>query len=75
MEQISKIEIGTKFIRRNSRNNVIEEVTDIHTTFNSAGKVVRRVFVAKHEFMGQDIFDYEVPESTITLGKNLTNNS
>jgi hypothetical protein len=44
-------------------------VTDILSTFNSKGDLVRIRYVATHTFMFRTITDYDVIETTIARGK------
>lgn len=43
-------------------------VVDILWTYNSAGECVKVRYVATHEFMGQLLTDYDVPEITVARG-------
>jgi hypothetical protein len=56
------IAIGTKYKNRKGQTCT---VTDIHTTTNTAGEVVRVRYVAAHEFCGQNITERDIPETTI----------
>lgn len=59
--------IGTQFTSRGKSPRLCT-VVDIYTTINHAGEVVKVLYVATHEFMGQTITDREVPEVTISMG-------
>jgi hypothetical protein len=43
-------------------------VTDILTTYNSKGELVKTRYVSTHEFMGQTVTEYDVPASAISMG-------
>lgn len=62
--------IGYKFI--NKRTKEEEEVVDIYTTTNSKNQIISIRYVCSHKFMGQDVINSDVCESTIALSK--TNN-
>ena len=64
------IEIGTKFIRKGYKHPKEEEVIDIHTTRNAIGEIVKVRYVCAHEFMGQQVIDYDVPKTTILRAIN-----
>jgi len=59
--------IGTKFKTggKAPRDCII---TDIHTTLNSKGEVVKIRYVATHEFMGQTITDLDVCPVIVARG-------
>ncbi len=57
--------IGTKFIRYSRAEKQVETVVDIYTTRNNAGDVVKVRYVATHEFLDQEVADYDIPEVTI----------
>ena len=61
-----QFKIGTKFKR--NHKNYVETVIDILTTTNHIGEVVKIVYVSEHDFIGQKIKDYEVPQATIARG-------
>lgn len=48
--------IGTKFLRRTKYRRLVT-ITDIHTTKNLAGDIIKLEYVASHEFMGQNLSD------------------
>lgn len=60
-----RFSIGTKFIRYSRAEKQVETIVDIYTTHNNAGEVVKVRYVATHEFMGQEVADYDIPEATI----------
>lgn len=60
--------IGTKFIK-NSKHKDVYTVIDKHTTTNSKGEIVKTVYVAETNFMGQIVIDYKVPQSTVIRGQ------
>ena len=59
--------IGTQFVKKGIRNEIYT-IEDIYTTVNSAGEIVKTVYVASSLFCGQKVFDYEVPAATIARG-------
>lgn len=64
-----KVEIGMKFkMGGKKRKNDIYTVEDIYTTYNSKKEVVRVTYVASHIFLGQKVFNYDVPAATIIRG-------
>lgn len=56
--------VGTKFHSGGKRADVCT-VTDVLTTYNLAGDVVRIRYVATHQFMGQTVTDSDVVAVTI----------
>ena len=61
--------IGTQFIRTMSKRKDIETVIDIHTTTSSlTGEIVKIRYACSHNFLGQDIVDYDVNATTISRG-------
>lgn len=54
--------IGTSYLGKQRRLTVI---VDFWTTRNLAGEIVRECYVTEHDFLGQKILDYNVPEATI----------
>ena len=56
--------IGTKFL---SSGKDVCTVVDILKTYNNAGELVRIRYVAAHPFMGQDVYDYDVVDTTIAM--------
>jgi len=61
-----KYPIGTKFFSRGKSQNLCT-VVDVLRTYNSAEDLVRVRYVCTHEFMGQTVTDYDVPETSITM--------
>jgi len=59
--------IGYQFIRMGGarRKRQVETITDVLTTTNLAGDVVKTRYVATHEFCGQTITDCDVIPTTI----------
>jgi hypothetical protein len=43
-------------------------IVDIYYTYNLLGKLVKFRYVAQHEFMGQLVTDYDVPETSVDMG-------
>ena len=66
------IEIGTQFIRRNTKRRDIETVVDIYTTKDFNGYIKRVTYLAEHDFLGQNLKE-EIPGSTILRSEILTN--
>ncbi len=48
-------------------------VTDIYSTYNSRGELVQIRYVSTHEFNGQTITVYDIPEATIARGTEQLN--
>lgn len=65
MGKTSTAAIGTRFTRATGRERSVETVTDVLTTTNSKGEVVSVRYVATHEFCGQTVTDYDVPQATL----------
>lgn len=63
----AKYQIGTTFATRGKHSKLCT-VVDILKTYNSQGELVKVRYVATHEFMGQTVTDYDVPETTIAMG-------
>jgi hypothetical protein len=59
--------IGDKYITRGRRKDVCT-IIDIHTTTNASDEVVKITYVATHDFLGQIVTNYEVYETTISMG-------
>lgn len=59
--------VGTTYKTR-GRSPRLCTVVDIHVTRNLAGDVVKTRYVSTHEFMGQTLTDYDVVETTISMG-------
>jgi len=59
--------IGQQFYTR-GRVPHLCTVTDIYTTRNAAGDLVKISYVATHQLAGQIVTDYDVPEATIARG-------
>lgn len=62
-----KFPIGTQYRTRGKAPRTCT-VTDQLTTYNSAGDVVKRRYVATHEFCGQTVTESDVVEATIAIG-------
>lgn len=65
MIQREDIKIGLKFVRPHTKRKDVETITDILSTYNSKGELVRTRYVATHEFMGQQIADSDIVIVTI----------
>ena len=59
--------IGTKYMSGGKAKNVCT-ITDIHTTTNLAGEIVKQRYVSTHIFLGQTVTDYDVCAVTIARG-------
>lgn len=59
--------IGLKF-KKNGVKNIIFTVDDVYTVTNSKGEIIKQYFTAYNDNLGQRIFDYEVPVSTVIRG-------
>lgn len=59
------IKIGLQFVRPWTKRKDVETITDIWETRNSAGKLVETRYVAKHEFLGQQVTDSDIVIVTI----------
>jgi hypothetical protein len=59
--------IGQQFYTRGKVRRLCT-IVDIHSTYNASGELVRIRYVATHEFMGQLVHDYDVPDSTVAMG-------
>lgn len=66
-ERQAKFPIGTQFIKVSAKGKRRDlcTVVDIYRTYNSEGKLVSLRYVAEHNFMGQNVMDYDVVETTI----------
>ena len=62
-----KYPIGTKFKTRGKAPRECV-VTDIHTTYNHKGELVKTRYVVAHLFLGQLVLTNDLPETTITMG-------
>ena len=60
--------VGTKFMRTYGKVKRECVVTDYHVTRNLAGEIVRERYVATHEFLGQQIEESDIVETTIARG-------
>jgi hypothetical protein len=63
-----RFSIGQQFTTR-GKGSKLCTVTDILTTTNSKGEVVKIRYVATHEFCGQTVTDHDVLETTIAMGQ------
>ena len=43
-------------------------ITDIHTTFNLAGELVKTRYVATHQFLGQTVTESDIVATTVARG-------
>ena len=68
MAQTPRFKIGTTFTPQSRKGAGVHTVTDVLTTRNSKGEVVKIRYEATHEFMGQTLTDNDVLETTIARG-------
>lgn len=61
-----KFSIGQQYRTRGKASHICT-VTDIWKTYNAAGDLVKVRYVATHEFMGQQVEDCDVCETTILM--------
>jgi hypothetical protein len=66
-ERTAKYSIGTQFKSR-GKHPRLYTVIDIHRTYNAAGEMVKLRYVATFELMGQKVTDYDVVETSISMG-------
>jgi hypothetical protein len=59
--------IGTQFTTRHKHPKTCV-VVDRLTTRNESGDIVSLKYVCTHQFMGQTLTSYDVPETTIAMG-------
>ena len=59
--------IGTTYMSL-GKNPHLCTIVDIHTTTNAAGEVFKVRYVANHDFLGQQIADYDVNDVTVARG-------
>lgn len=64
---IARFPIGTKYLTRGKRKDLCT-VVDILKTYNNAGELVSIRYVTAHDFCGQQVFDYDVVDTTIAMG-------
>lgn len=62
-----RFKIGTKFKTRH-KNARLCTIVDIHKTYNHNNELVKFCYVSEHDFLGQKIKDYNVNETTISMG-------
>lgn len=63
-ERTPRYRVGTTY-NSPGKHPKLCTVTDIHTTRNHRGDLVKIQYVATHEFLGQIVTDRELSESTI----------
>lgn len=68
MTQTPRFKIGTTFTPQGRKGAGVHTVTDVLTTRNSKGEVVKIRYEATHEFCGQTLTDTDVLETTIARG-------
>lgn len=59
--------IGQQFYTRGKTRQLCT-IVDILSTCNANGELVHIRYVATHEFMGQTVYDYDVPDSAVAMG-------
>ena len=67
MKDLHRFPIGTQYKTRGKHPRLCTVVEQLTTT-DSNGEVVKRRYVSKHSFLDQDVFDYDVVETTIAMG-------
>ena len=67
MDSKPRYDISTQYISQGKRKDVCT-VIDILTTYNSNNEIVNIKYISAHDFLGQTVYDYDVPESTIARG-------
>jgi len=58
---MQRFKIGTIF--KHGRN--ICTVVDFHVTTNLSGEIVRERYVAAHDFLGQEVLELDIVDTTI----------
>ncbi len=64
MTLTARFPIGTQYLMRGKRSDLCT-VVDIYKTYNSKEELVRIRYVSVHNFLGQDIVDNDVVDTTI----------
>ena len=67
MIKSSDIKIGTKY-KTSGKHPKIAQVVDILKTYNNLGELVSTRYVTSHEFLGQEVKEYNVCAVTIQRG-------
>lgn len=60
-----KYPIGTRYNKKHGNQVIEHTIVDFLTTYNLAGEIVNERYVTVHEFCGQNIRDYNVPQIEI----------
>ena len=70
-EEIYKPKIGDKFIKKTPKGRKeLHEVYDIRRVYSErTGELVSKYCVSFTEFLGQKVFDYEIPMSMVILNR------
>lgn len=68
MHSPPKFQIGMQYMTRGRYPHKCT-VIDIHRTYDSTGALIKVRYVTTHEFMGQSVTDYDVPEVSIAMGE------
>lgn len=66
--KVARYKIGQQYMTR-GKHPVRCTVTDIYSTYNAQGELVYIRYVAAHEFLGQTLTEYDIPEATIARGE------
>ena len=67
MRENPRFPIGTQFIPL-GKNTSLHTVIDYYITRNLAGEIVNTKYVSRHTFLGQEIKNYDIAETTIARG-------
>jgi hypothetical protein len=67
MRNEPKYKIGQQYQTRGKYPRLCT-ITDILKTYNSKDELVKITYVSTHEFLGQIVTNYDVVQTTITLG-------
>lgn len=63
-----RFKIGTKF-KTGGKHPRLSTVIDVHRTYSAVtGELVKLRYVSTHEFLGQQVHDYDVVDTTIARG-------
>jgi len=62
-----RFKIGTMYKTRGASPRICT-VIDILKTYNSKNELIQIRYVSTHEFLGQKVANYDVPETTIAMG-------
>ncbi len=62
-----KYKIGTRYKTRGKHPRICT-VVNIHHTYDLNGELIKTRYVSEHEFLGQVVTDFDVPQVTIDMG-------